>query len=103
MSSDEQFLAIGKLVSERSQKRRESALLAQEIHDTGKEVYRIGLLLERPDMHLIIDGTVLTAVDQLIDKGGLDKLKRVIVEYRQLQARISEVSASLSQAGAGGE
>lgn len=98
MSIEEQDSAIGKLSRERTQAKRESALLLRQIKDTGKALSGVThiLMMEfRPDLP-----AGLKEVDKLISAGGLDYLKKTIAEYLDLQRKIAEISASLRDAGA---
>ncbi len=98
MSGDEQMAAIGKLTVQRRDARQQSILLAQEIRDTAAELNGAGGALTSVTMSKVAEG--LMGIEKIIQHGGLDRLKQAITEYQSLEARIRELSQTLSATGA---
>ena len=98
MSTDERMAAIGKLVTERTQARQASVLLGQQIRDAGKALEEAGAIIRRE--HLPQLGVAATKLNELINAGGLQKLREKILDYQVLESRIGDLSKSLKDSGA---
>jgi hypothetical protein len=98
MSSDEQFIAIGRMTTERADVRRQIALLAREIQDAGKTLYEGGTHLMRanPDVQEMEKGVI--QLQQI--RGGLERILAAVADYKRLVQRQVELSTSLRDAGA---
>jgi hypothetical protein len=84
---EEQDAAIGKLSRERTEVKREPALLLRQIKDTARAMSGFTHILigsPSPDY-----AAGLKEVDKLVSIGGMDSLKEAIAEYLVLEARIS--------------
>jgi hypothetical protein len=97
MSTDEQFAAIGKMVSERADIRRQLALLSQELRDAGK-------ILGDASQHFrtehISSTGLITGIGKLESvNGGWDRLKIAATECSLLMDREAEITRSLRAAG----
>jgi len=99
VSTEEQYLAIGKITSERAAARRQATLLRQEIKDTGDAMRITGSFMTGEFKSLPEIDKAATLVRELAGRGGLDRLAEAMEEYRGFRVRDEELSASLREAG----
>jgi len=97
MSTDEQHAAIGKLVSERADVRRQVALLSLEICDAGKILANAANHFKAEHLSSLGITIGMGKLDDL--KGGWDRLKLAATECSALMDRESEITRSLRAAG----
>jgi hypothetical protein len=99
MSNEDQMAVIGKLVTERAQAKREMALLITQIKQYGPLINTCGaeLVREQPPTNL---RKVLGSIDGIIQKGGIDTLRVMLMEYVALEDRVVSATQSLHAAGA---
>jgi hypothetical protein len=95
MSNEDQMAVIGRMVTERAEARRTAALLLHQMQATGNAFYAIGADLRSP-IHL---SKTLGYVDELIKNGGLDALRKNLVEYTQLQVTLGHLEQKIKEAG----
>lgn len=97
MSADEQEALIGRLVIERKRAQQQSALLWSEILDVvilfGNISGNVGGKNQSMDF-------VLAKIEEVLKRGGLEKLKERISERNALNARIADITETLKAAGA---
>jgi hypothetical protein len=98
MSEDEQMAAIGKMATDRAAAKREAAIRENQIEEFGKTLYSVALAL-RSAHDLLATGATQKTIDALIEKGGLDHLKEMILEYQELQSKIAALNKRLAAAG----
>ena len=98
MSDEEQMAVIGRLVSALSDAKRQHSLLAHQIEQMGEQVWNGSARVMRPGNPEALR-LGLSILNPLIDQGGLEKLRSMILEYQVLSVRISEMNKTLEQAG----
>jgi len=98
MSTEEQQAAIGRLVMERSEAKRVSALLGQEIGQIKEKLNFLASSLGRTDTQSYLSKS-LELTNILISAGGLDALHQKVSEYKLLAQRIEEIDLTLRNAG----
>ena len=99
MSTDEQDLALGKLVRERGELRVHRTLVYEQISATEKALRGIwgasSAIWNDPAQ---VD-LMLHSIDQIESGGGLQRLKGLVIEFRELGVRESQVAGSLKSLG----
>jgi hypothetical protein len=98
MSEQEQYIAIGRLVSERSDVKSQRALLQDEIRQRGEKLSALAIHLARIDSPERL-AFASDALNDLTAAGGLDRLKAIVADYRVLTQRAGELNATLRAAG----
>jgi hypothetical protein len=97
MSEEQQQAIIGRLVIERTKAQQQSTLLWSEIKSTsillGNLTGNFGV--QNPSMDF-----ALSKIDEILNRGGLEKLRDQVTERKALDARVAEISATLKGAGA---
>jgi hypothetical protein len=96
MSNDEQMAAIGRMIFERSELRKQRSLRLQEIQQTGLALESIGNSLRSTNRDFT---ETLKVTNTLITGGGLDALKTSIVDYQRIQLLLANIEAALKNAG----
>jgi hypothetical protein len=99
MSNEEQLLAIGKMSTERADKKRERALLLRQIQDAGGSFNKAAPLLMRQTPEVSDYQNALQILGALQQSGGLDHIRQALSEYLELTERINNLSISLRDAG----
>lgn len=96
MSDEEQDALIGRLFRERSKAQRQSALLLSEISATSILMGNISGMIggKTPDVEM-----VLSRIEEISTRGGLEGLRDRINERKSLDARVAEISKTLKDAG----
>jgi hypothetical protein len=97
MSAQEQTTRIGEMVVEQSDARRRRALHGHEIEKTAEKLTQLGAFLARAnDLTMRTDAYAL--LREVMDSGGLERLKSVLGEYDSLSAKIHQISSRLEEA-----
>lgn len=101
MSTEEQDMAIGRLVRERTEANRQLALLRDEIGKWSTKAsnlygYLSTIVKDEPTKTM----RCLEIIDGLISAGGLDRLKALLSEQQTLSQRVAEVGVTLRNSGA---
>jgi hypothetical protein len=99
VSTEEQYLAIGTMTTQRTDARRQAAILRQEIKDTGDAMRIAGSFMTGEFKNLPEIDKASTLLRELGNRGGLQRLAEAIEEYRAFRVRDEELSASLREAG----
>ncbi len=101
MTIGEREAAISGLLSKRSEARKRRIALEGELRAAGKSLYDIGGALKHASA-----GTMVNRVDHILPKFAtvpaicdLGKVKEVLEELKELQARLDQLNRSASQMG----
>ena len=98
MSEQEQFAVMTRVLKERTDSRRQIALLKHDIEDRGGAVRSLGSAIHIPPGV----GSLLIAIGAIRDieaRGGLLSLLAAIEDLKRLREREVELTASLRAAG----
>jgi hypothetical protein len=99
MSPDEQNIEIGRLVTERGAALRKSAILLGKIRDRATIFDVVARqILTVPQSNKLLK-IALGTLDNLKTFGSIDDLQKSIVEYLDIDARISEINKRLDPYG----
>jgi hypothetical protein len=98
MSTEDKAAAIGRLVMERQEAKAQYTLLMKEVGDQAKELAALGNMLGSvASSEAEQNGVAL--LDQLIAKGGLNRLKTTVDQRRGLRSRIEELDKMAAKIG----
>jgi hypothetical protein len=99
MSEDDQNAAIGRMMKERAEARREIALLSEDIRNKARLLQEAANYLSRGAAGVTDMATGLSLLDRLNLANGMARYRASIEECRALLERVDEITASLRNAG----
>ena len=97
MSIDEQMAAIGRLVTERADTKREQALMEGKIRDLAEKLQTVGSSF-RYNLGSSNQQRATPVLDDLITAGGLDSFKALLADYYAVTERLAIIEARLKAA-----
>jgi hypothetical protein len=91
MSNEDQMAAIGRMVTERTEAKRQLILRLHELEKASQTFYALGLALRKPVEY--------SQALRIANDSNLDNVKAAIEDYQKLEAEVRDLTEKLKSAG----
>jgi hypothetical protein len=98
MSTDEQMAAIGRMMTERADAKREQACLLHKIQGLAENLNAVGSAL-RYNLGTENQRRVMPVLEQLIKTGSLEGFAALVENYNSVTIKIGDLEGKLTAAG----